>query len=35
MDGSAWMELLSAVAERMYWHGVDDVRERYGLADGK
>lgn len=31
MDGNAWMELLSAVAERMYWHGVEDVRERHGF----
>lgn len=31
MDGNAWMELLSAVAERMYWYGADDVRERHGF----
>lgn len=31
MDGNAWMELLYAVADRMYFYGVDDVRERYGL----
>lgn len=23
--------LLYSVAERMYWHGVDDVHERYGI----
>jgi hypothetical protein len=31
MDGSALMELLTNVAERMYWHGVDDVRATHGL----
>lgn len=31
MDGNAWMELLAAVAERFYFYGADDVRERYGI----
>jgi hypothetical protein len=31
MDGNAWMELLSAVAERMYFYGADDVVEHYGI----
>jgi hypothetical protein len=31
MTGEALFDLLHSVAERFYWHGVDDVRERHGF----
>lgn len=31
ISGGSLYDLLWRVAERFYWHGVDDVRERHGI----